>query len=111
MSFQSALNATDDQLILFKNAVSAARIAGVIMIAAAGNCFSPECTSPSRDELLAPARWDGVIAVGASADGATLVDELRLSYSMFDGGKVHCVAPVFQSPTLVLRPINNFTMS
>ena len=91
----------DIDIIDFKQAVTAARNAGVIMVAAAGN-VSDDHTSPYYGleyvtKLPAPARWDGVIAVGASSNGATLRDELKSPYSICDSldeCKLHIVSPV-----------------
>lgn len=54
------------------------------MIAASGNADpkneNPKYrTYPEVDELPAPARWDGVLAIGASKDGSTLADEKDLT--------------------------------
>jgi len=103
---------TDSQLSTFKSAVDAARNAGVIMVAGSGN----DDRQPSVAELLAPARWDGVLATGASKDGATLQDELRLSDSMYDwdAQKLLVVAPVDKTPTLKIVttfPENQYTQT
>lgn len=95
MSFQDDIH-NDLQLQAFKDAVEGARASGVVMVAAAGNCPKEPCLG-SVDELPAPARWVGVLAIGASMDAPAIGQERRSPYSLWDGGKVLCVAPVRQA--------------
>ncbi len=105
----------DYQLALFKSGIEEAKNAGVIMIAASGNADpkneDPKYrTYPEVDELPAPARWDGVLAIGASKDGSSLADEKRSYYSMYDipddpfsDPKLLIVAPVDTSVNLSIN--------
>jgi hypothetical protein len=107
MSIQSDF--TDADLIAFRQAVDAARDAGVIMLAAAGNVQATgPYNHPDVDFLPAPARWLGVLAIGASKDGTALQNEKRSSYSLYDieGAKLLVVAPV---DTHVTTGINVYT--
>ncbi len=98
MSLQTS-GITDEPMSAFEDAVADAKNAGVIMIAAAGNVIgnlkSPY-SQPDVDMLPIPARYSGVIAIGASSYGSTLQNELRSSYSLYDvlENKLHVVAPV-----------------
>ena len=81
----------------FKDAVIDAKNEGVIMVAAAGNKFDKgDYQDAANPNLPAPARWTGVLAIGASTDGATLDDEERSLYSLYDTqtNKLLCVATV-----------------
>lgn len=100
MSLQT--DKTDDQLTPFMQSVQTAKNAGVIMVAAAGNLQEkPPYNQPNVTELPAPARWTGVLAIGASTYGASLQQETRSSYSLYDAnGKLLMVAPVDKSPSL-----------
>ena len=114
MSISNHFN-TDEELALFKSGIDEAKNAGVIMIAASGNADpkneNPKYrTYPEVDELPAPARWDGVLAIGASKDGSTLADEKRSYYSMYDipdnpfnNPKLLIVAPVDTSVNLSIN--------
>ncbi|MHB2148172.1 S8 family serine peptidase [Calditrichota bacterium LG25] len=105
MSIANYFN-SDEELSLFKSGIEEAKNAGVIMIAASGNADpnnpNPKYrTYPEVDQLPAPARWDGVLAIGASKDGSTLNEEKRSVYSMYDipdnpfaDAKLLIVAPV-----------------
>ena len=93
--------ANDDNLLELKDAIDAARDEGVILVAAAGNVVddpkNPDYNHPDVVKLPAPARWDGVLAIGASTDGESLEDEQRSDYSMYDSysyAKLLLVAPV-----------------
>lgn len=94
MSFQSDYE--DNNLIAFKQAVLDARDAGVIMVAAAGNVQdSGPYDHPDVQKLPAPARWSGVLAIGASKDGEELEDERRSTKSLYDDdAKLLVVSPV-----------------
>ncbi|MFH1943575.1 MAG: S8 family serine peptidase, partial [bacterium] len=98
MSFQLKFN-HDNDYGNFKDAVEDAEEEGVIMVAAAGNTKDKtDYQEEENDNLPAPARWDGVLAIGASVDGATLEDEEKANYSLYATGqgekKVFAVAPV-----------------
>ena len=89
----------DNDVVYFQQAVIDAKNAGVIMVAAAGNKsidqHSPYYNLVYVTVLPAPARWEGVMAIGASSNGATLQDEQRSSYSLYDADyKLHIVSPV-----------------
>ncbi|MDW7680039.1 MAG: S8 family serine peptidase, partial [bacterium] len=92
----------DNEIIDFKQAIEAARDAGVILVAASGNTNTEDPKSPyymveDVDSLPAPARWQGVLAIGASNDGATLPDEQRAAHSLYDEeNKLLMVAPVYE---------------
>ncbi|MEW6499450.1 MAG: S8 family serine peptidase, partial [Cyanobacteriota bacterium] len=106
MSFQTT-GVTDEPMPLFQASVDAARNAGVITVAAAGNVVNDPKSpykQPAVSLLPLPARYLGVLAIGASQDGATLQSELRSSYSLYDteAGKLLMVAPVDKTPSLNL---------
>ncbi|MDZ7344234.1 MAG: S8 family serine peptidase [candidate division KSB1 bacterium] len=103
MSIQTT-GVTDEPMPFFQASVNAARNAGVIMVAAAGNVVN-DPKSPYKQPavilLPIPARYLGVLAIGASQDGATLQNELRSSYSLYDGdGRLLVVAPVDKTLSL-----------
>ena len=79
---------------MLRDAVFDARDAGVILVAAAGNLSS--CNPVVSPILLpAPARWEGVLAIGASHGSSTPANERRSLYSLYDSeGKLLAVAPV-----------------
>jgi len=98
MSIQTT-GISDEPMPLFEASVNAAKNVGVIMVAAAGNMVgNPKSPyyQPEVETLPIPARYSGVLAIGASKDGATLQDELRSSYSLYDTevNKLLLVAPV-----------------
>jgi subtilisin family serine protease len=97
MSIQTT-GITDEPMHLFEASVGAARDAGVIMVSAAGNVVDDPKSPYKQANVLAlpiPARYAGVLAIGASQDGATLQNELRSDYSLYDTeGKLFVVAPV-----------------
>jgi hypothetical protein len=103
MSIQTT-GVTDEPMPLFQASVNAARDAGVIMVAAAGNVVNDPKSpyqQPAVIVLPIPARYSGVLAIGASQDGATLQDERRSDYSLYEGeGKLLAVAPVDKTPSL-----------
>lgn len=110
MSFQLPKK-TDDDYGYFKDQVEDAEYEGVIMVAAAGNIkdksdYEQQDANPN---LPAPARWDGVLAIGASKDGATLDDEEKASYSLYDTQtrKLLAVAPVVGSSMNVYTTYKN----
>lgn len=77
MSFQTD-GITDEPMPLFEASVNAAKNAGAIMVAAAGNTVdNPKSPyyQPEVETLPIPARYSGVLAIGASKDGATVQDE------------------------------------
>lgn len=90
----------DDEIIEFKQAIEAARDEGVILVAAAGNTNTTDTKSPYYMQefvvkLPAPARWEGVLAIGMSKDGLTLQAELRAPHSLYDQEcRLLMVAPV-----------------
>jgi|GEM_PF-2253787 len=104
MSFQTG-GIYDEPMTQLASSVSSAYDAGVIMIAAAGNKLE-DPKSPYHqnevEELPLPARYHGVMAIGASKDGSTTDDELRSSYSLYDDddNKLLVVAPTDTGATL-----------
>ena len=99
MSFQTT-GIFDEPMPLLEASVNAAKNAGIIMVAAAGNKIpDPKSPyySPGVATLPIPARYDGVLAVGASKDGSTFPNERRSFYSLYDNTepyKLLVVAPV-----------------
>jgi len=85
MSFQT-LGVEDEPRDMFKASVNAAINAGVIIVSAAGN-VQANPNSPYHqaevEELPIPARFSGVLAIGASKDGTNIVDEVRSDYSLY----------------------------
>ena len=83
MSFQFC----QDEPAFFKNAVEQAKVKGVIMVAGSGDVFSdqgPLCTSANPTNLPPPAKWSGVLAIGASSYDVNLnPTDLRSSYSIY----------------------------
>ena len=81
--------------------------AGVILIAAGGNTTTwPNSPYyyPEVDMLPLPARYNGVLAIGASHDGATLADEVRSSYSLY-------VSDAEQKNVLVVAPVDGSSLN